>query len=137
MHNELTLNEYQKKAMSTCMPSCENISYMLLNLVGEVGEFASKVAKAVRKEQVKIGCWEEGKEADENALIPTGSFAEWAELKEELKKELGDILWQTAGVAYVMNWTLEEVGLGNLDKLAKRKEAGTIVGNGDGIIREK
>ena len=36
-----------------------------------------------------------------------------------------------------MNWTLEEVGLGNLDKLAKRKEAGTIVGNGDGIIREK
>ena len=134
---ELTLNEYQKRAMSTCMPSCENISYMLLNLVGEVGEFASKVAKAVRKDQVKIGWWEEGKEADENDLIPTGSFAEWNELKEELKKELGDILWQTAGVAYVMNWALEEVGLGNLDKLAKRKEAGTIVGDGDGIIRKK
>lgn len=133
----MKLNDYQKRAMSTCMPSCENISYMLLNLVGEVGEFASKVAKAVRKDQVKIGWWEEGKEADENDLIPTGSFAEWDELKEELKKELGDILWQTAGVAYVMNWTLEEVGLGNLDKLAKRKEAGTIVGNGDGIIREK
>jgi NTP pyrophosphatase (non-canonical NTP hydrolase) len=133
----MELNEYQKRAMSTCMPSCENISYMLLNLVGEVGEFASKVAKAVRKDQVKIGWWEEGKEADENDLIPTGSFAEWDELKEELKKELGDILWQTAGVAYAMNWTLEEVGLGNLDKLAKRKKAGTIVGNGDGIIREK
>lgn len=133
----MELNEYQKRAMSTCMPSCENISYMLLNLVGEVGEFASKVAKAVRKDQVKIGWWEEGEEAEENDLIPTGSFAEWDELKEQLKKELGDILWQTAGVAYVMNWTLEEVGLGNLDKLAKRKEAGTIVGNGDGIIREK
>ena len=133
----MELNEYQKRAMSTCMPSCENISYMLLNLVGEVGEFASKVAKAVRKDQVKIGWWEVGEEADENNLIPTGSFAEWDELKEELKKELGDILWQTAGVAYAMNWTLEEVGLGNLDKLAKRKEAGTIVGNGDGIIREK
>jgi NTP pyrophosphatase (non-canonical NTP hydrolase) len=133
----MKLNEYQERAMSTCMPSCENISYMLLNLVGEVGEFASKVAKAVRKDQVKIGWWEDGEEADENNLIPTGSFAEWDELKEELKKELGDILWQTAGVAYAMNWTLEEVGLGNLDKLAKRKEAGTIVGNGDGIIREK
>lgn len=133
----MTLNEYQERAMSTCMPSCENISYMLLNLVGEVGEFASKVAKAVRKDQVKIGWWEEGQEADENNLIPAGSFAEWDELKEELKKELGDILWQTAGVAFAMNWTLEEVGLGNLDKLAKRKEAGTIVGNGDGIIREK
>ena len=133
----LTLNEYQKRAMSTCMPSCENISYMLLNLVGEIGEFASKVAKAVRKDQVKIGWWEEGEEANENNLIPTGSFFEWDEMKEELKKELGDILWQTAGVAYVMRWTLEEVGLGNLDKLAKRKEAGTIVGNGDGILRDK
>lgn len=30
----MELNEYQKRAMSTCMPSCENISYMLLNLVG-------------------------------------------------------------------------------------------------------
>ena len=37
----MELNEYQKRAMSTCMPSCENISYMLLNLVGEVGEFSS------------------------------------------------------------------------------------------------
>ena len=133
----MEFKEYQEKAMTTCMPSSNNFSYMFLNLVGEVGEFASKVAKAVRKDQVKIGWWEEGKEADENELIPTGSFAEWNELKEELKKELGDILWQTAGVAYAMNWTLEEVGLGNLDKLAKRKEAGTIVGDGDGIIREK
>lgn len=133
----MELNEYQKRAMSTCMPSCENISYMLLNLVGEVGEFASKVAKAVRKDQVKIGWWEEGKEAEENALIPTGSFAEWDELKEELKKEAGDILWQLSGLCTVMGWELEDVGLGNLDKLAKRKEAGTIVGNGDGIIRDK
>ena len=134
---ELTLNEYQKRAMSTCMPSCNNVSYMLLNLIGEMGEFASKVAKAVRKEQLKIGWWEEGEEASENNLIPTGSFFEWDEMKEELKKELGDILWQTAGLAHVMGWTLEDVGLGNLDKLAKRKEAGTIVGDGDGIYDRK
>ena len=44
----MKLNDYQKRAMSTCMPSCKNISYMLLNLVGEVGEFASKIAKAIR-----------------------------------------------------------------------------------------
>jgi hypothetical protein len=36
-----------------------------------------------------------------------------------------------------MGWELDDVGLGNLDKLAARKAAGTIVGNGDGIIREK
>lgn len=133
----MELNEYQKRAMETCMPSCENISYMLLNLVGEVGEFSSKIAKAVRKEQLKIGWWEEGEEANENNLIPTVSFFEWNEMKEELKKEAGDILWQLSGLCTVMGWTLEDVGLGNLDKLAARKEAGTIDGNGDGIMRDK
>ena len=131
------LNQYQEKAMTTCMPSSENISYMLLNLVGEVGEFASKVAKAVRKDQVKIGWWQDGEEADENNLIPTGSFYEWDLIKDELKKEAGDILWQLSGLCKVMGWSLEDVAQMNLDKLAARKAAGTIDGNGDGIIREK
>ena len=52
-------------------------------------------------------------------------------LYEELKKELGDILWQTAGFAYVMGWTLEEGAKGNLDKLASRKQRGVIDGEGD------
>ena len=133
----MKLNDYQKRAMSTCMPSCENISYMLLNLVGEVGEFASKVAKAVRKDQVKIGWWQDGEEADENNLIPTGSFYEWDLIKDELKKEAGDILWQLSGLCKVMGWDLEHVAQVNLDKLAARKAAGTIDGNGDGIIRDK
>lgn len=47
----MTLNEYQDKAMSTCMESCDNFGYMMLNLVGEVGELASKVAKDIRKER--------------------------------------------------------------------------------------
>lgn len=134
---ELTLNEYQKRAMTTCMPSSENFSYMFLNLVGEMGEFASKVAKAIRKEKIAIGWSETTKEADENNLFPICSYPEWKEMEEELKKEAGDILWQLAGVCTIMNWTLEDVGLGNLDKLAARKEAGTIDGNGDGIIRGK
>ena len=33
-NKELTLNEYQKAAMTTCMPSCENFSYMTLNQIG-------------------------------------------------------------------------------------------------------
>ena len=50
----MELNVYQKKAMETCMPTCENISYMLLNLVGEVGEFSSKIAKGIRKGEMEI-----------------------------------------------------------------------------------
>ena len=134
---ELTLNEYQKQAMTTCMPSSENWSYMFLNLVGEVGEFASKVAKAIRKEKVAIGWWEKGEEADESNLIPTVSYFEWTELSEELKKEAGDVLWQLSGLCSVMGWSLEEIAQMNLDKLAARKAVGTIDGNGDGIIRDK
>lgn len=137
MNNEMTLNEYQKRAMSTCMESSNNWSYMFLNLVGEVGEFASKVAKAIRKEKVAVGWKEATKEAYENELFPICSYPEWKEMDEELKKEAGDILWQLAGVCTIMDWTLDEVAQMNLDKLAKRKEAGTIDGNGDGIIRGK
>lgn len=50
----LTLNEYQNKAMSTCMPESDNLFYMLVNLVGEVGEFASKAGKHMRKGKLHI-----------------------------------------------------------------------------------
>lgn len=133
----MELNQYQEKAMTTCMPSSENFSYMFLNLVGEVGEFASKVAKAIRKEKVAVGWKEAIKEADENNLFPTCSYPEWKAMDEELKKEAGDILWQLAGVCSVMGWSLEDVAQMNLDKLAARKVAGTIDGDGDGIIRGK
>ena len=125
---ELTLNEYQKKAMTTCMPSSENFSYMFLNLVGEVGEFASKVAKAIRKGNAEIS---------HSKLSRIGDTDMLATQEEELKKEAGDILWQLSGVCSVMGWSLEEVAQMNLDKLAARKAVGTIDGNGDGIIREK
>lgn len=124
----MTLNEYQKQAMTTCMPSSENFSYMFLNLVGEVGEFASKVAKAIRKGNAEIS---------HSKLSRIGDTDMLATQDEELKKEAGDILWQLSGVCSVMGWSLNEVAQMNLDKLAARKQAGTIDGNGDGIIRGK
>lgn len=127
----MKLNEYQQRAMTTCMPSSKNFSYMFLNLVGEVGEFASKVAKHIRKGHYSI--------MDSN--IANGNNID--DLKEpeialeELKKEAGDILWQLSGLCTIMGWTLEDVAQMNLDKLAARKAVGTIDGNGDGIIRGK
>lgn len=124
----MELNDYQERAMETCMPSCENFSYMMLNLVGEVGEFASKVAKAIRKEHLMIG----GAEGFKNMLAhQTMTKGEIMETIELLKSEAGDILWQLAGLCEVMNWTLEEVAQTNLDKLASRQKRGVIDGNGD------
>ena len=124
----MTLNEYQNKAMTTCMPSSENFSYMFLNLVGEVGEFASKVAKAIRKGFAEI-C--------KNKISRIGDTDMLYTQEEELKKEAGDVLWQLSGLCSVMGWTLEEIAQMNLDKLAARKAIGTIDGNGDGIVRGK
>lgn len=123
----MTLNEYQKKAMTTCMQSSENFSYMILNLVGEVGEFASKIAKAIRKRQIFIT----------NNKLEFNEFPTCIEQEEELKKEAGDVLWQLSGLCTVMGWSLEDIAHQNLDKLAARKAIGTIDGNGDGIERSK
>lgn len=124
----MELNKYQEKAMTTCMPSSENFSYMFLNLVGEVGEFASKVAKAIRKGNAEIS---------HSKLSRIGDTDMLTKQEDELKKEAGDILWQLSGLCTVMGWSLEEVAQMNLDKLAARKAVGTIDGNGDGIIRDK
>lgn len=122
----MELNVYQKKAMDTCMPTCENISYMLLNLVGEVGEFSSKIAKGIRKGEMVI---------TENRLHL--DFAYTGGLDESLMAEAGDILWQLSGLCTVMDWDLEKVAEYNLKKLAERKKNGTIAGNGDGTTKEE
>ena len=121
----MSLNQYQDRAMKTCMPSCENVSYMLLNLVGEIGEFASKVAKSIRKGEVAIG------HGIDNDLVPLLPFDEWTDRQEEYLMEAGDILWQLAGLCYVMGWKLDDVAQKNLDKLASRKQRGVIDGDGD------
>ena len=112
----MTLEEYQKRAMTTCMASSENFSYMFLNLVGEVGEFASKVAKAIRKEENCI-------EFNDLGVTVTNN--------EELQKEAGDILWQLSGLCTVMGWNLEDIAQQNLDKLASRQQRNVIDGSGD------
>ena len=106
------------------MPSCSNFSYMMLNLVGEVGELASKVAKDIRKENVVIG-------DVRNDIVPKMPFDKWIDRDEEYRQEAGDILWQLAGLCEAMGWSLESIAKGNLAKLASRKERGVIDGNGD------
>lgn len=118
----MTLKEYQKQAMKTCLPTCENFSYMLLNLVGEVGELASKVAKAIRKDEATI-------EAGDLRQPSTRHIDD--DLNEAMQLEAGDVLWQLAGLCSVMGWDLEQIALMNLEKLASRQKRGMIDGNGD------
>lgn len=128
----MELNEYQDKAMETCMETCENFSYMMLNLVGELGELSSKVAKAIRKGYINI--------YDNDVVLPAvlsngdvdPEVNEYLdELFQELQLEAGDILWELSGLCYIFGWRLNEIGQMNLDKLQSRKQRGVIDGNGD------
>jgi hypothetical protein len=106
------------------MESSANPLYMLFMLGEEIGELQGKFSKAIRKGMIYF---------EKNELVFTDKatdkdIAEWEDL---VAKECGDILWGVAGICHVMGWKLENIGQVNLDKLATRKEAGTIDGNGD------
>ena len=127
MDKGMTLNEYQEKAMQTCMPSCDNMAYMLLNLMSELGELAGKIAKPIRRETVSFR---------DNHLTPAhlleeDDLIEFADMREEMILEAGDCLWQLSGVIKMLGCTMEEVAQTNLDKLASRAKRGKIEGNGD------
>lgn len=123
----MEFNEYQKKAMSTCMPSCMNYSYMMGNLSAEVGEFQGKVSKAQRHGNISFSndgdiWWNTNTQDEADVMI---------EVNQELMKEAGDILWQLAGLCRVMGWNLDDIAQMNLKKLASRQRRGVIDGEGD------
>lgn len=117
---ELTLNEYQKLAMKTCMPTCNNFSYMTLNLMGELGEFTSKIGKLIRKGKAHI---------ENNQIVFHDDVSEEEILA--IRAEGGDIAWQLFGLFSALGWSANSICQENLDKLASRQQRGKIDGNGD------
>ena len=100
----MTLNEYQELAFNTAMESAKNPAYMISNLTSEAGEVAGKYAKWIRD-----GILDE----------------------EGMQKEVGDVLWQIAGLSTVMGWSLADIASQNLRKLAERQANNTLKGSGD------
>lgn len=109
----MKINDYQRAASATAIyPDHHSVVYPALGLVGEAGEVSEKVKKLLRKD----------------ILIPLGITRE---TREEIAKELGDVLWYAAALANDLGFSLEEVAQMNLDKLNSRKERGTLEGSGD------
>jgi NTP pyrophosphatase (non-canonical NTP hydrolase) len=102
------MNEYQKKALETAIYDMP-IFYPALGLCGEAGEVADKVKKVIR---------------DNN-----GEFSD--EIKLEIAKEIGDVLWYCATLAKDLGYDLSTIAEMNYEKLKSRKTRGKIGGNGD------
>lgn len=120
----MELNEYQQQAMTTRMDTCNNVGYMFFNLMGEVGELSSKIAKQIRKGNLSV----------ENSRLHYNQDWDVADLsifQNGIAGELGDILWQWAGLCDVLGFRADTIAKENLQKLASRQERGVIDSNGD------
>jgi NTP pyrophosphatase (non-canonical NTP hydrolase) len=113
----MTLDEYETEAMNTAIyPG--HLIYPLLGLQGEVGELSEKVKKYFRDTTEEM-------ELDDPVVEMS------AELREDLAREAGDVLWYLTALVNDLGYDLEEVAAMNLKKLADRQERGQLQGSGD------
>jgi NTP pyrophosphatase (non-canonical NTP hydrolase) len=107
----MDFHDYQQRSRETARypEAGRNILYPTLGLCGEAGEVADKVKKVLRD---RAGVFD-------------------AEVREDLRLELGDVLWYVAQLATELGLDLDEVAAANLAKLADRANRNVIAGSGD------
>lgn len=102
---------YQKQSATTAIYPHDSfnlvLAYLTLGLNGEAGEVAEKVKKMIR----------DGRDIED--------------VRPEIAKELGDVLWYATQLCTELDLRLDAVAEGNLDKLKLRQENGTLSGSGD------
>lgn len=107
----MNFNDYQQLALRTAAGKSKNneLFHLVLGLVGEAGEIAEKFKKLVRDN-----------DSNEDLID-----------REDIAKELGDVLWYIATLADYLELSLDDVATKNIDKLSSRLERGTLSGSGD------
>lgn len=99
-------NEYALSVLSLRIDSAKHPMYPVLSLAGEAGEVCGMIGKALR----------DGEKPDH---------------KQQLLKELGDVLWNITAIANDNGFTLQEVADANVKKLFDRAARGVLQGSGD------
>ena len=107
----MNFEEYQKKSRETAIypRRGHNFIYPVLGLVGESGEVAEKIKRVLRDDKGRLT----------------------KNRREEVSKELGDVLWYLSQVATELKLSLEEIARLNLNKLASRQRRRKLHGSGD------
>jgi MazG nucleotide pyrophosphohydrolase domain. len=108
----MELDEYQEQAGKTAIFPDEipdnvdgGVVYCALGMVGESGECAEKVKKAIRED-------------DESYL-------------DELESEIADVLWYVSQLCAELDLSLDDAALENLEKLHSRQQRDKLKGKGD------
>jgi NTP pyrophosphatase (non-canonical NTP hydrolase) len=108
----MTFDEYQQQAPTTLIKHPDPLmdkTIMVLGISGESSEVAEKWKKIVAYREGKIT----------------------AQDKEELGKEIGDVLWYLTVFADMLGLSMDDIATTNAEKLASRKKRGVQKGSGD------
>ena len=110
LNTPMSLNEYSKQAFEKGFyKGDQSLSVYVMGLCGESGEVAEKFKKMIR----------------DNDGIIDDTF------KQEVIKELSDVLWYVNALGQELGFSLEDIAQKNLAKIQSRKERGVQNGNGD------
>lgn len=108
----MTFDEYQAWARTTALPQEDPLmdkTIWVMGIAGEAGEVVEKWKKIV--------AYKGGVVSEEDL--------------QELKKEIGDVVWYIAALASSLGLSFEEIMQLNMEKLNSRKERAVIAGAGD------
>lgn len=142
----LAADEYQRKAHTTCMDSCDNPDYPSHEILEEAVEHYDKFYQDLPESQrndiqlrtihaaaMHLGQLSKARAKSvrhgevPNVVLDPGT----PDQRLEKAYELGDILWGISEAARQYGFSLSQIMLLNLDKLALRKMTSKIEGDGD------
>src|SRR5580704_2849489 len=103
----MTFNEYQKKALKTAKNDYGPLIQRTIWAMGVAGEAGEVIEK-----WKKIVAYKEGNVSDED--------------RDDLAKELGDVVWYIAVMSQSLGLSFEEIMQRNVTKLADRQKRNVI-----------
>lgn len=108
----MNFDEYQQKAQQTVVTNIDPLmdkTIWVLGISGEAGEITEKWKKIV---------------AYDDGVIDQAT-------KDDMTKEIGDVLWYLAAFAKSLDISLQDVAEKNIVKVLDRKSRGMTKGRGD------
>jgi NTP pyrophosphatase (non-canonical NTP hydrolase) len=106
----MKFSEYEEAAIATAIyPRTHKLLYPALGMASEAGKVVNKVMKLIN-----------------NGVAKTPDT--W---RYDIAADIGEMLWYCASLANDLNIPLAQIAAQNKEKLAERKERGTLGGAGD------
>lgn len=107
----MTFDEYQEVSKKTAVydQGQQVLYYLGLGVTGEAGEIAEKLKKLMRNHK--------------------GQMSE--EMRQDLKKEMGDVLWYLSQLSFELGFKFSDVAKANVEKLQDRQARGVLKSEGD------